>query len=305
MKITQKLKAFTAVLMATVMLATFAACKKDSEANPKPDLSTNVEDAANTVEQPKLKLSKKVSELKKKNADVVGWLQIPGTTIDEAVAYSKDNQNYLRTTVDKKWDYFGAYFTDMDNKGILKGTRKDLEKNTILYGHSVYNGVKNPTFWLGHKIPDYGVDKVPVDYPDGEKFAQLYKYLDDDFAKKHPYIYFSTGEEEMVWEIFAAYYTDTKFAFNSKESMTDDKAFMAVVNESIAKSVYDFNVKVDKNDKIITLSTCSYIEGPNVKDLRFHVAAKLVDKDAKIKKEANITKNKDKLDYRKNLPAAK
>ncbi|MEG1449115.1 MAG: class B sortase [Oscillospiraceae bacterium] len=304
MKINQKLKAFTAVLMATVMLATFAACKKDTEANPKPDLTPSVEDASDALEQPKLKLSKKVTDLKKKNADVVGWLEIPGTTINEAVAYSKDNANYLRTTVEKKWDYFGAYFTDMDNIGIKKGTRADLEKNTILYGHSVYNGVKNPTFWLGHNIPDFGVDKVPVDYKDGEKFAQLYKYVDADFAKKNPYIYFSTDKEEMVWEIFAAYYTDTKMPFNSKASMTNEKDFMAVVNESIAKSVHNFNVKVDKDDKIITLSTCSYIEGPNVKDLRFHVAAKLVDKDAKIKKEAKITKNTDKLDYRKNLPAA-
>ena len=246
---------------------------------------------------PSFQLSQKVLEAKEKNSDVIGWIKVPGTDIDNVVMYSSDNDNYQRTTIDGQWDYFGEYFVDMDNVKAKSGLSDKFDLHTIIYGHNVYNGRKNLTQWQGHKIPDYGVDKVPTDYKDGEKFAQLFRYLDEDFAKENPYIYIGTDKEETPWEIFSVYYTDIKSfnRWNGYETMATKEGMMNTVSDSLAKSLYDFNVDVKETDKIITLSTCSYIDGADNHDLRFHVAARKVLPGEEFKEEANITKNENKI----------
>lgn len=287
MKTNKKIKLLS-LASALIVVMAFTACK-GSEKEEKIDENF-----------PNFELTSKSVEAKKKNDDVVGWIKVPGTDIDDAVLYSKDNDNYQRTKLDGTWDYFGEYFTDMDNVKIKDGTKEGLDLHTVVYGHNVYNGVKNLTEWKGHKIPDYGVDKVPVDFKDGEKFAQLFRYNSKEFAEANPYIYFSTDKEEMVWEIFSAYYTDINSfnRWNGYETMATKEGMMNVVSDSLAKSVFNFNVDVTEDDKILTLSTCSYIEGAENKDLRFHIVAKLVEPGDKFKEKATITKNERKIDMR-------
>ena len=245
--------------------------------------------------------AKKAGELKAKNSDVCGWIKIPGTSVNDPIVYSKDNLNYLRSDVNGKWDYFGSYFCDMDNMGFKNGNRDKLDRHTVIYGHNVYWGIKTPRVWLGHTLPILNTEALGADYKDGLGFAQIYKYKDPEFAKNHPYLYISTDKEDMVWEVFASYYTDLKFPFNSSQSLKDEQGLINVVCESKAKSLFDYNVPVYTSDNIITLSTCSYIEGPRVDDLRFHVCARLVKKGEALKENATITKNKDKIGYRHTL----
>ena len=67
-----------------------------------------------------------------------------------------------------------------------------------------------------------------------------------------------------------------------------------IVNEARERSEYDYNdVEVNGDDKILTLSTCSYKYGIR-NDVRFIVMAKLVTEDDKLVETANITVNEDK-----------
>ena len=286
------IKALSLALALVACLGAFASCGKKEEIAP-PQMAE---------ELLQFDISQRARDIKaqSKNEDVVGWIYIPTLEIDDPVVYSKDNNNYQRNKLDGSWDYFGEYFVDMDNIGAIEGTRDSLDKQTVLYGHNVYNGKKNKTYWQGHVIPDYSVDKVPVDFENGEKFARLFQLKDKEIAEKTPYIYFSTDDEEMAWEIFAVYYTDiNSFSrWNGYETMSTDKGMMNVVSDSIAKSIFDYGVSVSESDKILTLSTCSYIEGADNHDLRFHVCARLVKEGEEFKESLSLKENEKRIDMR-------
>ena len=113
-----------------------------------------------------------------KNEDTVGWLTVPGTTIDEVVVQAPDNDYYLRRNNMKQSDFNGCYYADYRTN---LGARKDLSKNVVIYGHSM------------------------DDNPDGARFSQLKKYLDIEYCKQNPYLYFSTPEAELTWQIGRAH----------------------------------------------------------------------------------------------------
>ncbi|MEG1972810.1 MAG: hypothetical protein RR315_06575, partial [Oscillospiraceae bacterium] len=73
-----------------------------------------------------------------------------------------------------------------------------ISDNNVLYGHNWTNYSANP------KIGD----------ANDVMFAQLAAYHHLDFAKAHPYIFYSTENEEMTWQVFAAFYTDIDFYYN-------------------------------------------------------------------------------------------
>lgn len=243
-----------ALLLALVMVLAFAGCGKtssSSEESSEPGTS-----ASSTAEEEddgdvlRIFQIEKIDEGIKRNADTKGWLYIPNTEIDDAVLQSKDNDYYLRLTEDKQYSIFGCYFADFRCK---LSTRDDLSKNTIIYGHSDYK-----------------------DNPEGKKFSQLYHYAKDiDFVRNNPYIYFSTTEDDLVWQVFAVFYTHVNF--NYIQDNPSDAEFKNIISEAKARSEYIIDVPVDENDKILTLSTCSGLYNAADKDnYRMVVMAKLL-----------------------------
>lgn len=49
-----------------------------------------------------------ISNLKKENPDVIGWIIIPGTEIDYPVLFGENNSYYLNRTWNKKISYIGS-----------------------------------------------------------------------------------------------------------------------------------------------------------------------------------------------------
>lgn len=105
----------------------------------------------------------------------------------------------------------------------------------------------------------------------------------------------------MAWEVFAVAYTTDDFNYIqvlkdrkvSSEQITEAQ-MINIVNEARERSEYDYNdVEVNGDDKIITLSTCSYKYGRR-NDVRFIVMAKLVTEEDTPVETANITINEDK-----------
>lgn len=214
--------------------------------------------------------SSKISALKKKNSDTIGWIKVPNTNIDYGVVQEPNSGYYLNRDYNKKYVKGGA--SVWADYACTFGDRSDLSKNTIVYGHNWTN------CWRPTRIGNNTKDKW---------FAQLAAYDHIDFARENPYISFSTTEEEMYWQIFAVFYTDVNFYYidENPADLTD------LTDEAKSRSIFDFDVDVTSSDKILTLSTCTRVYGKR-SDQRFVIMAKLMPAGAALK-EVSVSKNKD------------
>lgn len=95
-------------------------------------------------------------KLKKRNKDVIGWIQIPDMKIDYPILQGANNDEYLRHDIDHKYLVSGCIFVDANNKEPF------VDNNTIIYGHNMKNK---------------------------SMFGQLSKLLDQEFVDEHPYVY--------------------------------------------------------------------------------------------------------------------
>lgn len=215
----------------------------------------------------------RILEKKGENEDVVGWLTVPGTDIDTVIVHSPEKQNGFYTNHDFAGNPSkdGAYFAD-NRCDFTLPTRENISQNIALYAHS----------W--------------DENPDGTLFAQLKRFKDPAFAEAHPYLFFSTEAEDMVWEVFAVY-----DATVNQPYIIPDLPWASLnemLNIAYDASIYDYGIRPTEADKIITLSTCSF-EPPGrsplpldkISDYRFVVMARLVSPDDVRKEMAAITVN--------------
>ena len=161
-----------------------------------------------------------ITELKEKNSDTIGWINVNNTNINYPFVQTKDNSYYLNHSFDKKYNEAGWVFLDYRNNNDLNN------KNTILYAHS-------------------RLDKT--------MFGSLSKVLKSSWYnnKDNHIIRLSTDTENTLWQIFSvykipeeSYYITTNF--NNNE-------FLNTIKQ---RSIHNFNTNLDTNDKILTLSTC-------------------------------------------------
>ena len=118
------MKRIAAFMLAAMMVASMSACNRQSEEEPGSSASSGTSSSASSTKssskgkddyKPTVPdVADKMKAAKEKNADVVGWLQIPNTTIDEAVVQTTDNDFYLRKDVEKNYAYEGCYYVDYE-----------------------------------------------------------------------------------------------------------------------------------------------------------------------------------------------
>jgi len=201
-----------------------------------------------TVQKPSEELFAKFREAYAINSDVKGWLEIDGTKIVQPVVRGDDNEYYSRRGLDGSYSYQGTAFFDYRN---VVGSRNQLDQNTLIYGHNTSDNTDT-----------------------GEMFAQLLNYTDLDYLLAHPVITVVTAEDEIDWQIFACFYTDTEFYYIN--STPNHVEFMEILKEATARSEFIISgVEVGAEDKILTLSTCTYKWGKR-KDQRFVVMARMI-----------------------------
>ncbi len=212
---------------------------------------------------------------KKTNSDVTAWIRIPGTNIDYAVVKSPKNDNdyYTQKGYDKKYSYNGVIWGDCRNK---YGKSTQISKNMVLYGHNWTNP------WA----------KAYVNRDTDVMFAQLIAFKNLDFAKNNQYLYYSTEEQDLVYQVFAVFVCEQELDYYTPNPGT--KAYQTLLDEAKKRSLHNYDVEVTTNDKILTLSTCTdayrTASGANRSDDRFVVMAKLVSGD-EAKKTVTVTKN--------------
>ena len=165
-----------------------------------------------------------ITELKEKNSDTVGWINVNNTNINYPFVQGKDNSYYLSHSFDKKYNEAGWVFLDYRNS-------KDLNnKNTILYAHS-------------------RLDKT--------MFGSLSKVLKSSWYnnKDNHIIRLSTDTENTLWQIFSVYKIPEESYYITTNFNTNEE-YSKFLNTIKQRSIHNFNTNLDTNDKILTLSTC-------------------------------------------------
>lgn len=208
---------------------------------------------------------------KEVNADVRGWLRVPNTNINYPVVWNSNNLYYNNLDYYKNYSKNGVIWADQDTKF---GKSSDISQNTVIYGHNWTNYSANP------KVGD----------PNDIMFGQLTAFHHLDFAKTTPYIHYSTESQEMVWKVFAVFYTEESFNYIVSDPGT--AGLQTIINEAKLRSVHKYDVEVDASvDKILTLSTCTRAYG-STSEQRFVVMARLM-RSGETVSEYSITANPD------------
>lgn len=163
-------------------------------------------------------------ELLKKNSDTVGYLQVNNTKINYPVVKSSTNSYYLNRDFNKRKNSMGWIFMDYRNND------KDFDKNTIIYGHNIKQGIM---------------------------FGTLKYALNSSWYKKesNQIITFNTPTKNMKWRIFSIYKIPATEDYLKTEFISDEE-FLEFTNMLKNRSIHNFNIEIDGNSKILTLSTC-------------------------------------------------
>ena len=164
------------------------------------------------------------TELLKINKDTKGWIQVKGTNINYPYVQGKDNKYYLTRSFDKKYTDAGWVFMDYRNNP------KDFDKNTIIYAHAR----KNNTM-----------------------FGELDKLLKNTWYKnaQNHFINISTTTHNSIWQVFSVYHIPTTSDY-LKVNFKDNNDFLDFANKMKDRSSRKFNTTINKEDKLLTLSTC-------------------------------------------------
>ncbi|MFI3284072.1 MAG: class B sortase [Erysipelotrichaceae bacterium] len=208
----------------------------------------------------------KLAIAKEDNTETIAWLRVPDTDVDNQVMQTTDNSKYLYTNEQGDYDRWGCYFADYYSNLTSK---EQLNQNTVIYGHS-------------------GSAELNEN-PDGNRFSQLFRFLELDFINENPYIYLTINDDVLPFEIFAVFHTSTDFYYINPTP--SNVGFEEFINTITKKNEYIFEgVDVEETDKILTLSTCSHRYDIDASgNHRLVVMGKLVD--GVKEKESNIFLN--------------
>lgn len=173
-----------------------------------------------------------LTELYRRNSDLVGWICVEDTNINYPVMQTVDNPNfYLKHGFDKEYTDYGCPYVQEDCDVQAPSD------NIVIYGHNMKNG---------------------------SMFANLEKFTSEDFWKKHKTVTFNTLTEKCEYEIIAVFktvvYTESpdSFKFYRFTNAQSPEEFTAFIEKCKELSLYDTGVSAEYGDKLITLSTCEY-----------------------------------------------
>lgn len=164
------------------------------------------------------------NELKTINESTKGWIKVNGTTINYPFVQSSDNEYYLNHSFDKSYNEAGWIFLDYRNNIVT------LDKNTIIYGH----GRLNKTM--------FGSLKNIIN-------SDWYNNTDNHIIKM------STENENTLWQVFSVYRIPTTSDY-LQINFSNDNVYISFLEKLKNRSIFNFNTTLNKDDKIITLSTC-------------------------------------------------
>lgn len=162
--------------------------------------------------------------LKKINNDIIGYIKVYGTNIDNVFVKHTDNSFYLNHSFDKTYNDAGWIFANYKNN--FDGN----DRNITLFAHARL---------------------------DGSMFGTLKKTLKEDWQNNNDnlIIDFITENEESKYQVFSTYRIKVE-DYYIESDFNNDSEFLSFINTLKQRSNKDYGVEVNSTDKILTLSTC-------------------------------------------------
>lgn len=165
---------------------------------------------------------------KELNSDTVGVIEIPDSPLCHPLMCSPYDEDFYLTH-----DIYGA----LNSRGVpftvACGNLTGRQYNTVIYGHNIKKG---------------GVDV----------FGGLDCYLDEEYAKEHPYIYVTNDEGRLAYKVIAAYVTTPgDFAYSDTVYFLSEAIFKEYIGKVRTLSAIPVPSELTISDTYITLSTCA------------------------------------------------
>ena len=166
------------------------------------------------------------------NPDFYAYLEIPGTGVSTPVVQGKDNSKYLHRNFFGEYTKYGCPFVN------CKNTYSALDYNTSIFGHN-------------------------MEYDD-LVFGELEKYRKIDGFKAAPIIHMETMYADHYFKIYAVFLADANYdssgwyfnyIFTQLRDSAECKEYIAQLDQ---RKLYSTGVDIRPEDKLLTLSTCSY-----------------------------------------------
>lgn len=170
------------------------------------------------------------TELYLQNPDLIGWMTIPGTTVDYPVMQTHDDPDYY----------------------LYRNFDKENSNRGCLY------------VWPGYDVaaPSDCITVFGHHMRDGSMFGQLSKFRDADFRAENPYIFFDSLQQLRTYEVMAVFLTTASvgqgFSYHEFIDAGSEKEFDAFVSKVKKLQLYDTGVTAQYGDKLLCLSTCEY-----------------------------------------------
>lgn len=164
------------------------------------------------------------TSLEKINPDVTGWIFAEGTEIDYPVLKGKDNDYYLHHLFTGDRNKLGSIFMDYRNQGDFS------DRNTMIYGHNM---------------------------KDGSMFSSLTKYKNQQYYDSFPNMVLYTPAGDYTIELFAGFIAEGNYEY-VRFDFKDDHNFESYIDSLMKKSTFETNTIIKPNDRIVTLTTCTY-----------------------------------------------
>lgn len=159
------------------------------------------------------------------NSSCFGWIKVNNTNISFPITKYTNNEYYLSHSFDYSKNSAGWIFADYRN------ACDGYDKNLIIYGHNMRNGTM---------------------------FSELNNCLDKNWYTNddNKVITIYTPCETLNYEIFSIYSIKAE-SYYTITSFLSDSVYESFLNKLKSRSIYNFNVDLTSEDRILTLSTCS------------------------------------------------
>ena len=170
------------------------------------------------------------AEIHAQNTDLVGWIRIDGTPLNNPVMQTPDRPNfYLDHDFDGNSSEWGAIYAREECDV------NEPSDNITLYGHNML---------------------------DGSMFSVVHDYIDRQTWENNPLIFFDTLTDYHVYKIFAVFKTSANmgqgFRYHMFVDANTEQEFDEFVSTCKKLSFYDTGITPVYGDKLICLSTCEY-----------------------------------------------
>ncbi|MCL2053228.1 MAG: class B sortase [Oscillospiraceae bacterium] len=223
---------YTAVTSVVTQMTTTAATEAVTEPPPPP---------------PPLIVMERFETFLERNEHTAGWIRVPGTSINDVVVQNEDNSFYVDHAFDGRYQKAGAIFADYRN--VVNDYNFNQSDNIILYGHNQRDGTMFGT-----------LSRYKVKSTSRSNFQ---------FYLNNPTFTFSNLYEEYTYKIIAAFVIEVEEHQARDGIIWDYHNYISIRRGAAprdyaswrdnlnARTAINTGVDFNREDKFMTLSTCS------------------------------------------------